>query len=545
MLTDITIPSSVIYLGYSNPFDACPLQAIYVEEENTEYISIDGVLYNIDLDILVAYPIANGLTEFEIPDTVAVILDLAFAYTSLNTLYIPESVESIGWFSLHSDFLMTIVISNQNVINIWNTTFNYMLIQNIYVPSASVDAYKAAWSAYFLNDKILAMPQLSFISDGNEIDRFDVIYNMTALRPEDPELEGGDFLGWYLDLSDVDEFDFSTLITEDITLYAKWEFGFSQGLFFEIIDDTLPEIEQEYQVSGGTCEDTVIIVPAIYNGKPVTKIAYDAFYNFTNVVEIIIPDSVTIIDECAFMQCYSLTNIVLPDSITHIYYCAFYLCISLTQIIIPDSVIFLDEWAFALCYSLENVVLSKNITNLYRCTFIVCSSLTSIILPEGLEYIGLNAFDETALISIRIPASVTEIESYAFYRLDTLETVVIEGDFIQAGATIFHRDFNVFPDNLTIYVPRDSVALYQTSMNWIEYASIIVGMPIVTFETDGGEEVATVEVIYGDKLPIPVEPIWIGYDFDGWYTDDTYTTEFDFDTIITSDITLFAKWLVS
>ena len=42
-----------------------------------------------------------------------------------------------------------------------------------------------------------------------------------------------------------------------------------------------------------------------------------------------------------------------------------------------------------------------------------------------------------------------------------------------------------------------------------------------------------------DKLTIPeVE----GYTFDGWYTDKTYKTKFDFNTQITSNTTVYAKW---
>ena len=51
----------------------------------------------------------------------------------------------------------------------------------------------------------------------------------TAARPADPEREGFVFDGWYN--AEDDEFDFSTPITADITLYAKWVEDTSETYF--------------------------------------------------------------------------------------------------------------------------------------------------------------------------------------------------------------------------------------------------------------------------------------------------------------------------
>ena len=45
----------------------------------------------------------------------------------------------------------------------------------------------------------------------------------TVARPEDPVCEGWTFLGWYTDTQLTQEFDFSTPVTADMTLYAKWQ----------------------------------------------------------------------------------------------------------------------------------------------------------------------------------------------------------------------------------------------------------------------------------------------------------------------------------
>lgn len=68
---------------------------------------------------------------------------------------------------------------------------------------------------------------------------------------------------------------------------------------------------------------------------------------------------------------------------------------------------------------------------------------------------------------------------------------------------------------------------------------------VVTFNPNGGTPVPLAqEVEYGHTATKPVEPTLKGYTFDGWYLDEA-EEPFSFDTTITSDITLTAKWHVT
>lgn len=66
----------------------------------------------------------------------------------------------------------------------------------------------------------------------------------------------------------------------------------------------------------------------------------------------------------------------------------------------------------------------------------------------------------------------------------------------------------------------------------------------VSFDTDGGSTVESQTVVTGNKTTKPaVNPTKKGYNFVGWYTDNTYTTEFDFEnTIIKDNTTIYAKF---
>ena len=65
---------------------------------------------------------------------------------------------------------------------------------------------------------------------------------------------------------------------------------------------------------------------------------------------------------------------------------------------------------------------------------------------------------------------------------------------------------------------------------------------VVDFESNGGSRVASEEVIEGEKVTRPENPVKECYRFVGWYTDKELTKAYDFNQIVTSDMKLYAKW---
>ena len=64
----------------------------------------------------------------------------------------------------------------------------------------------------------------------------------------------------------------------------------------------------------------------------------------------------------------------------------------------------------------------------------------------------------------------------------------------------------------------------------------------VTFNSNGGSEVKAQEVENGKTVTKPTDPTRDGYTFGGWYTDSALTKEYDFKTVVTGNLTLYAKW---
>jgi hypothetical protein len=177
----------------------------------------------------------------------------------------------------------------------------------------------------------------------------------------------------------------------------------------------------------------------------VTRIGGYAFSDCRNLTDIIIPDSVTNIEDYiytafsigAFSGCTSLTSITIPDSVYGIGNYAFYKCRSLTSVIIGGSVTSIGREAFYYCTDLASVIIGDSVTDIGERAFYNCTSLASVIIGNSVTDIGRVAFNGcTSLTGITIPNSVTDIGEYAFLNCDSLASVTFEGKIHSDG---FHH----------------------------------------------------------------------------------------------------------
>lgn len=127
-----------------------------------------------------------------------------------------------------------------------------------------------------------------------------------------------------------------------------------------------------------TENDTDIVIPAEYKGKPVVAIGVSAFQSRSMIKTVYIPDTVKSIGNAAFMGCESLVEINLPDSITQIDEVAFAWCISLKEIKLPKKLKTLKFGTFQDCSALETVIVPKSVETIQMEVFNFCNSLKSI-----------------------------------------------------------------------------------------------------------------------------------------------------------------------
>ena len=201
-----------------------------------------------------------------------------------------------------------------------------------------------------------------------------------------------------------------------------------------------------YEVSRGTANAAHIEIPDTYNGLSVTKIADSAFYGYSGLTSITIPNSVTNIGYLAFYSCTGLTSVTIPNSVTSIGREAFSGWIGLTSITIPSSVTSIEYNPFTYCSSLETIVVSDENTyfrgegnNLIRNSdnALVAGTMNSVI-PDNVTSIGIWAFlGYTGLSSINIPNSVTSIGNQAFYGCSDLTSISIPNSVTSIGGWAF------------------------------------------------------------------------------------------------------------
>lgn len=239
---------------------------------------------------------------------------------------------------------------------------------------------------------------------GNSIANLSVTLNEEFILPV-PTRVGYDFVGWYYESNKVEN-GIYTFVT-DVTLIAHWNAIFA-------VHNNGSSYAIELTDYGKQKNYTEIVIPKQIDGYNVNGIWYEAFSDCTNLISIVLPDSITSIGQFAFSGCTSLSSIIIPDSVISIGNGAFSGCTSLTSIMLPDGITSLG---------LDHVPI-------YECgVFSDCKSLTSIILSNSITSIGYWTFSGcTNLTSITIPDSVTSIEYGAFMNCSNLTTIYCEID---------------------------------------------------------------------------------------------------------------------
>ena len=98
-----------------------------------------------------------------------------------------------------------------------------------------------------------------------------------------------------------------------------------------------------------------------------------------DIKKIVIPESVTSIEDYVFYYCNSLTSVTIPNSVMSIGKRAFDSCNSLTSVVIPDSATSIKNSAFCQCRRLMNVTIGKCVTTIGSLAFFGCNNLKSLI----------------------------------------------------------------------------------------------------------------------------------------------------------------------
>ena len=357
---------------------------------------------------------------------------------------------------------------------------------------------------------------------------------------------GGDYI--MIDPGSDDESAVRNFIVRlDLT---NWDWGTITGATFTITV-TAPSRDFTFDATTGTIKkyngnDAVVNIPSEINGTPVTTIGNAAFRD-SSVTSVTIPDSVTFISDSAFAYCSNLTNISIPNSVTSIGFSAFGGCTKLESITLPSSLRSISEALFSGCSQLTTIHIPVSVTSIENDAFDGCPSSMTVTYPgsktqwdDNITKGSNNDVLENHLICAKLEATFTA-DGTTFAQPQTInrgEKFTKPAEPPKENHTFagwYNGDekekFDFDADTTNAPNVLNLVAKWDINKYTVQFVSEHGSFADQTIEH--GKPIDT------DKL---TPPIVEGFTFDGWYADKAHETKFDFNTQITSDTKVYAKW---
>ena len=277
-----------------------------------------------------------------------------------------------------------------------------------------------------------------------------------------PEREGYAFAGWYTGAGANDrQFTSYDPVLCDLHLYAKWvlidEYYYTEGLVFKYnnYDGYIVKYDIE---RGSNIRRTVeeIHIPAYFNDGihgplPVLSVGMEAFAYCTSLKKVHLPETLAFIGQWAFRYCTSLESISLPDGLQTVHGDSFEDCTALKEIKVSknsekfktvDGILYRKNGILVRCpaaLKVKKAVLESGTTSVERYAFSDNSYIEEVDL-QGISEIPSYLFkDCTALKTVNIPQTVTNIGDGAFWKCIALEELTLPDGLLTLGASAFNE----------------------------------------------------------------------------------------------------------
>lgn len=545
--TEIQIPDSVETIG-TNAFHNC---------QDLESITLPASLKTIESS---AFGYCRNLSEIRLPTSLTTIEISVFdGCSSLETVFYDGSLAQWSQINTSNGFLGD---SSPSLVT-GDYTAQFISVKDdpfAYPPpkTVTITKYTGKESTVILPSTISSWPVTKIGEDA-----FQDNTTITSVTIPDSVTEiGSNAFAGCTNLTSVHYAGDWSNLTIQSGNPAVQDAANEQLFDFDFTPDNTAAIVTNYKYKGTAADVTI---PSRYKGKPVTAINNAVFPN-SAVTSVTIPDSVTAIPDAAFANCSQLTNISIPNSVTYIGYSAFSSCTSLKSVTLPSSLSSISEALFSGCSQLTTIHIPDSVSSIQSYAFCACENLKTIRIPVTVTSIGDCAFDVCpSSMTVTYPGSKTQWDaitkgSYNDVLENNLICAMLEATFTADGESIstqtidrggkftepaapskenhtfagwYNGDEKFDFDADTTNAPNvlELVAKWDINQYTVQFVSDHGSFADQTIEHGG--------TIDTGNLTIPeVE----GFTFDGWYTDDTYTKEFDFTKPIKRNTTVYAKW---
>ena len=401
----VVIPATITGNINANAFGGA-VQTIEVSADNQVYCSENGILYDKKKETLVYCPADNKTENITIPSTVTTISNYAFYYCSnVKTIEIPKSVQTIGAFYDCTGFDgNNYYLVFDDTFGDETSVFDGM--NNL--SDIHVDTGNTIWSSVdgILYDKdktnIILCPraksgEISIPNTVTEIgdSAFSGCSKLESITIPDKITKIGSFV--FRNCSNLKK----VTLPENLKSIGYLTFGGCSSLSEVTFPDSLEEI------SGGAFENcmglTYVKLPEkvknIGSHKEIEGSAFSGCVNLQNIdVDsantsfsskdgIVYDKEGTILYLCPEGKTGTVN---VPDGVTQIP--GFYECGKLTKIILPTSITKIDEYTFYNCKSLNTITIPSSVKSIGVLSFCGCTSLLEVTVPDSVKTIGIEAF---------------------------------------------------------------------------------------------------------------------------------------------------------
>ena len=451
-LETINIPAGVMGIG-ENTFENCDnLEAITVDANNPNYCAQDGVLYSKDMTTLEWYPAGKHDTSFVVPATVTTLRGPFRNCDNLERVTITSGVAELRSYLFNNCRNITSIQLPATITSMGYCTFECPNLTDIYY-AGTKDQWKqikkdAGWNIISWDGTVGNFT----IHYGVSCEQEHTWVDATCTQPKRCAVCGlteGDALG-------------HSYVNDVCTNCGKM--SYSAGLEYMLDGD-------HYVVTGiGSCTDTDLVIPATYNGLPVTVIGSNAFADCTHLTSVTLPDTITILEEYAFAWCHQLQSVNIPYGVTTIGRSAFVWCGSLAEIIIPTTATSIGDSAFHGCSKVTQIYIPANVDTIGSGVFAFCYDLAQITVdadnasycdvdgilytkdmttlvcypanksgdtftvPSGVTVLDYRAFMYSGLSEIILPQSLVTIGGSAFESCTNLQSITIPAGVVEIGS---------------------------------------------------------------------------------------------------------------
>ena len=208
------------------------------------------------------------------------------------------------------------------------------------------------------------------------------------------------------------------------------------------------------------------------------------------LTELVIPGSVTYIESAAFRDCTALVSIKLPGHFTRLPDVALRNTGFVTYKV-PRHITALGAGSLSYCENLEQVIFHEGITEIGNTAFAFTPKLGKLTWPSRVTAVQVSTFESSGLTELVLPATVNELQSYAFHNCASLEKLYVLGDIQNIGDYVFTN--------------CSKLTIYGNSGTKIERYAKQNGIPFVVLNTVGSFLDVSADAFYADSVKWAVE----------------------------------------